>query len=171
VRTARAMFHMLGLIEQNLGARRQSTAARGFPHESWLTEPDHADYQPPGADSVHRRPLHYVLDEDRHAVAEPSFLAWAEWFDSTKDRIVDHTQIDSSVTVETVFLGLDLWPRRGPPHPFPDDDFRWAARRLAMETGHNPPSERRARRWPVPIRGRKRSCSGEEDAGATNSRD
>ena len=63
------------------------------------------------------RPLRYVLDEDRHAVEEPSLVAWGEWLADSANRVVSWTRINSEVEVLTAFLGLDLARRgrRGPP--------------------------------------------------------
>jgi hypothetical protein len=58
---------------------------------------------------------HYILDEHHHPVEEPSFLRWAEWFE-TRNRIVDRTDINPKTYVSTVFLGMDhRYYGHGPP--------------------------------------------------------
>jgi hypothetical protein len=57
---------------------------------------------------------HYILDDDHHPVEVP-VLVWAQWWEMATNRIVDNTQINSEVTVSTIFLGLDHnWSNRGP---------------------------------------------------------
>lgn len=51
---------------------------------------------------------HYILDAEGNPVAEPNPLAWARWFEEhNNDRQVARTELPDSVTVSTVFLGLD----------------------------------------------------------------
>jgi hypothetical protein len=61
--------------------------------------------------------LRYVLDENYHAVEEPSLVAWGQWLEHSANRVVGWTLINSEVEVKTSFLGLDHTPRgrRGPP--------------------------------------------------------
>lgn len=54
----------------------------------------------------------YILDGDT-PVPTDDLLAWAEWYE-TADRIVARTQVDTDVTVSTVFLALDHGHHGGP---------------------------------------------------------
>lgn len=47
---------------------------------------------------------HYILDQNHEAV-EADLMTWARWF-QTANRTIEATDI-GSVTVSTVFLGLD----------------------------------------------------------------
>jgi hypothetical protein len=48
----------------------------------------------------------YILDENHNAVEEPDLLKWAQWFETTKNRIVKQEH-HGPYFVSTVFLGLD----------------------------------------------------------------
>lgn len=49
----------------------------------------------------------YILDENGDPVPMPHLIAWGEWMQHHRaDRVVGKTQVES-VSVSTVFLGLD----------------------------------------------------------------
>ena len=61
---------------------------------------------------------HYILDDEHHLVAV-DLLTWARWFENTSNRRVAWTQVNSAITVSTVFLGLDhRFSGEGPPFVF-----------------------------------------------------
>jgi hypothetical protein len=59
---------------------------------------------------------HYVLDADNHLV-EVDLLTWAKWVEVPANRVVDYTEVNSEVTVSTVFLGIDHRFPGMPPGP------------------------------------------------------
>lgn len=48
----------------------------------------------------------YILDENGKPIPEPDLLKWAQWFEDTKQRVVQQDHI-GDIFVSTVFLGLD----------------------------------------------------------------
>lgn len=98
----------------------------------------------------------YVLDAEHRPVPIRSLLQWAEWFENIDNRTVGYTQINSQVTVSTIFLGLDhRYDERGPPLLFetmvfggPLDHATWRyASWDDAEAGHQA-AVRKARRRP-----------------------
>lgn len=54
-----------------------------------------------------KRPRHFILRSD-NSVEEVDLMTWALWLEECGSRHVGYTQVNSQVTVSTVFLGLDM---------------------------------------------------------------
>lgn len=74
---------------------------------------------------------YYILDAE-HQAAKVDLHVWAHWFENDANRRVAYTEINSEVTVSTVFLGLDHNFGGGPPVLFetmifggPKDEEMW----------------------------------------------
>lgn len=50
--------------------------------------------------------LKYILDEEGNPKIEHDIMKWAEWFETSNDRIVGRTDV-GNLTVSTVFLGVN----------------------------------------------------------------
>jgi hypothetical protein len=58
---------------------------------------------------------HYILDEN-HNVVKATLMEWAQFFERIENRTVAWTQVNSEITVSTVFLGIDhRFSGKGPP--------------------------------------------------------
>ena len=98
--------------------------------------------------------MKYILGADGQTPIGVDLLTWAKWFE-TADQIIEQTQIDSNVTVSTVFIGIDhRFGSDGPPLLFetmifggPEDQYKdryvsWseakAGHARAVELAKNP---------------------------------
>ena len=54
-----------------------------------------------------KKPMYYILDENKNPIPVEDVNEWARMFDKTVDRIVKKTTTSNNHYVSTVFLGLD----------------------------------------------------------------
>jgi hypothetical protein len=84
---------------------------------------------------------HYILDDMGNPIPCPDVLQWARIWRRADVRQLAHTQIDKSVDVSTVFLGIDHGYR--PDEPilwetmiFGGEHDGWCARYRSKEQAH-----------------------------------
>jgi hypothetical protein len=49
----------------------------------------------------------YILDSENRPVKARNLVEWGQWFEISQNRFVGSTQVNSRITVSTVFLGID----------------------------------------------------------------